>query len=164
MSATDEPATVAARTWRCMCNGCPATAGIDAGNGETICRFHYGAPASEWQSITNRLRQRDWMVKAADYCATGDVNPAWHDRAVAAAERAGRPELLPKNDSPMRYAQMLNGILGTECAAERKAPPMPEKLRKMLGAVKIGEMMGSFETEDEREARLEREAIQAESA
>jgi hypothetical protein len=160
-----------------MCNGCPATAGIDAGNGETICRFHYGAPASEWQSITNRLRQREWMVKAADYCAQGDVNPAWFDRAVIAAEAAGRPDLAPTHkrttragkvrddaEHPMLYAQALNGVLGTECAAERKAPPMPEKLRKILGSVKLGDMLGNFETEDEREARLEREAIQAESS
>jgi len=67
-------------------------------------------------------------------------------------------------EHPILYAQALNGVLGTECAAEREAPPMPEKLRKMLGSVKLGDMLGSFETEDAREARLEREAIQAEAS
>lgn len=171
-----DDAPPAARTWRCMCHGCPVTAGIDAGNGETICRFHHGAPASQWPAITDRLREREWMVKAADYCAAGDVKAGWFDRATAAANRAGRPDLAPTHNRktaagvtrddarhPMLYAQALNGVLYAEVITERVQQRMPQAIRAAMGAMRIGAIVGDMETESQREARLEREAMQAEA-
>lgn len=167
-----------ARSWTCMANGCPATAGIDAGNGELICRFHHGTSGADWPEITRALRENLWAVKAANYCASGDVNPAWAERAKAAADAAGHPELRPDSrrmmpsgkyrDERMHailYAQRLNAWLAGQCGTnERKPSDQFAKLREDLRAFHVAEAARiAMAMEADREARLEREAIQAEA-
>lgn len=123
----DEP--VGPRTWQCMCNGCPVIAGIDAGNGQTICRFHFGEPASVWQEITRRLRERGWLVRLVNWLYTGDGPHAmsgWGEYAAKLCESKGRPELSPsvvtnmggrevnEADSAPLYANRLNATLTRE--------------------------------------------------
>jgi len=149
----DEPAPPSARTWTCVAHGCPATAGIDAGGGDVICRFHHGAAPTEWGEITRRLKAREWMVRAADYCARGDVNPGWVRRAAAAAEAHGHPELSPtvrkvlggvmrdEREHAILYAQRLNSVLAHECTIKRQAPIALPRSRSDGDAVKVGDVL-----------------------
>jgi hypothetical protein len=132
------------------------TAGIDAGGGDVICRFHHGAAASDWQEITQRLRAREWMVRIADYCAAGDVKPSWVKRADAAAESFGRPELAPdrarrmpsgvirdETQNPILYAQRINSVLAHECGVKREAPALfPLQKRATTEAVSVADALG----------------------
>lgn len=150
------PPTAQAR-WQCMCHGCPVTAGIEAGADSVICRFHHGAAPSEWAGITTRLRNREWMVRIADYCAAGTVAPGWAARAAAAAENAGRPDLKPDRarrmpsgavrdeaEHPLLYAQRINSVLAGECVVERKAPPLPMVRDRSTDAVRVSNVLPSL--------------------
>jgi hypothetical protein len=139
------------RQWRCMAHGCPVTAGIEAGAGELICRFHDAAPPKHWNDVTRRLRMRDWIVAIADYCARHDVVAGWAARAAAAAQAHGRPDLAPtvremrpgitrdEREHPLLYAQRLNAVLAHECLLEREATDV--KRAMAAGPVKLADAL-----------------------
>jgi hypothetical protein len=155
----DESRQDGPREWRCMAHGCPVTAGIEAGAGELICRFHDAAPPKHWNEVTRRLRMRDWMVAAADYYSRHDVAPGWADRAKAAAEGHGRPDLAPtvrelrpgvtrdEREHPALYAQRLNAVLAHECLLEREAPE--PTVARSAGPVKLSDALTAVQARQE---------------
>ena len=136
----EESPVNSARTWRCVANGCPAVAGISSGQHDTICRFHFGEPADNWQEITKRLRDRRWLVRLADMAATYAFFDFWSESAKAQCDQHGRPELAPKlvevgqniwreeKENPKLYASRLNAVLykETACKSAHTAPARVE--------------------------------------
>lgn len=158
-SATDQEQQQTTR-FKCVANGCPATAGIGfgSGNNELICRFHDQQPANTWPEITTRLRNRIEFLKLAEKCARHEELPDnWHEHAKKLAEESGITELEPgtittisgkkrdEKEFPKLYAQRINAWLQAECAAQ-KTDKTGKKKKKEETWQEVRKIVGKFQT------------------
>jgi hypothetical protein len=98
-SAVETGSYASPKTYRCVANNCPMPGSISGiGEGGGVCAWHYGANASDWPRITQKLL--DWG------CVTFEVNEcrrihtesesAYNARAIADAFAAACQRLQPQ--------------------------------------------------------------------
>lgn len=126
----DQPIDVPARPRdACMAHGCPVLAGLDASNGDRVCRFHHGEPGGIWQEITRRLRVHGWLVNLINWLYSGDGPdgmPGWEAKAHELVRRHKFDEAQRRDGETAKlYAHRLNALLAREVftGLDRRRPP-----------------------------------------
>lgn len=138
----------AQRRFVCVAHGCPTIAGIAFGTGETICRFHDGQTAGDWQGITHRLRGMEWAVRLCDWLYGREgpgTTPDWPRQARALALAHDRLDLAPsaaEADCPTLYAQRINRVVTFECCPQKRAPELLAAVKPAAGAARVGDVLG----------------------
>lgn len=115
--------------FRCMAHGCPVVAGIEAGKGEYVCRFHHATAPAKWSQATAALRDHEWLVHLTQLCWTPEIHgfERWGARAANCCSYHGRDDLAPRVDvsfmggkiraeyeHPKLYAHRLEAAITTE--------------------------------------------------
>lgn len=160
-SVVKSEAPMSAVTRPCAAFGCPELGSISHSNAgpapaeSWFCRWHVGAAATEWPEITRRRRL------ARDSEPPADVDPK---RQVTAAEaekiRAQvRGSIRRFGRGPADALAWARKLRSREAAGDHLSDPQRDGWRK---ALRFDTGPDAGESEAEREARIEREAIQAE--
>ena len=141
----DQQPVVERDTTRCTANGCPCRGSVDIGGGFN-CRYHAFADGHLWPSITQALRDNDWLI-----AFMGDIDSAarhkdWREYATRFWSEA-EPAMVPAADEgKLHYAYRLHLSLAFRVGAREKAPTVmvPQgkewaKPRRVTGAQSIAE-------------------------
>ena len=105
----------------CMVNGCPMPGVYRLSNDESICCCHDGIKASDWASVTTKVRRRWPLWEFCLELQNSESGTAVTDDLVARVTAlGGRP--FAANEAPRstqrKYAAQLRSTLLRECRGE----------------------------------------------
>jgi hypothetical protein len=104
---------------RCVANGCPCRASVNFGEG-WLCSFHDGNEPSRWPTITEGLREHDWL--RGFFVTLSDPKRYRDWREVASEFFAEHPDMKPTEAHREQYLYRLHLEIRYRCGASLRRP------------------------------------------
>jgi hypothetical protein len=158
-TSNDSDGDIDANPGMCCAWGCElfGTRG-EAGGSRWLCAAHDGIIASEWHTVTNRIRNR---LGAFDACmkvlTSAPIHSNWHARALSFLERHGLSHFLDEPNpaltftlpngqpaSARKFFTMLHAALIAECRKDLATTGDAVTVRTTSGSglIDIGNLIG----------------------
>lgn len=136
-----EPAQPERDERRCIADGCPCRASVSVEGGRWVCSAHAYVASDRWPTISEKLRDNDWLIGFIDEVAKLDRNPP---RDSAAGWRAFATQFWSESDAfcvphaqeeASPYLNRMRGELLWRCGAQPKRPQvrLPQEPRTRAG-------------------------------